>query len=190
MTTPRGYTPLLQPLSAQAELAALVEVLTAAIGRNLVGIYASDASASPSTILLVVIERPLRRDTRFAMLQTLLRHSSPSAPVTAFVVRRGDLAAPEPPTPLELLFDESRRDQLVRSVQGTAWLKWPELPTKIADLTTIIERLRRAGRTLAGAPFASLIRADAAAPPAPATTTTHPPAPSTHGDQQLTLEEK
>lgn len=177
------------PLGLHTQTADLVDMLATFLGNNLAGVYTVATPTSTSgevrgLTLLVVLQRSLRLDARLALLQTLLRHSTTAWPVAAFFVRASDIAAGQPPTPLELHYDENRRAALALEVIGPRWLQWPELPTEMADLTKLMAALHQAGNTFKGTALAELV------PPSPALPEERQPAspPEPDAGEQLSLD--
>ncbi|HEY8836078.1 MAG TPA: hypothetical protein VIO16_00040, partial [Dehalococcoidia bacterium] len=132
---------------------ALIDVISALLGANLLGIYAygpSAPSAEPTTrALLVVTARDLLRDTRYALTQTFLRHSREAEPLEVLVVRQADLVA-QPSVLVQFHYTEAEREQLAAQVGSIAWLSWTDGSTGSVDRAELIGHLQQTGRTITG----------------------------------------
>ena len=145
---------------------ALIDVISALLGANLLGIYAYEPapSAEPTTrALLVVTARDLLRDTRYALTQTFLRHSREAEPLEVLVVRQADLVA-QPSVLVQLHYTEAEREQLAAQVESIAWLSRTDGLAGSVDRAEFIACLQHTGRTIAGRPLPELL-GDAAPQP-------------------------
>jgi hypothetical protein len=98
---------------------ALIDVISALLGANLLGIYAYEpapAAEPATTALLIVTVRDLFRDTKYGLAQTFLRHSSEAEPLEAPVVREADLVA-QPSVLVQLHYTEAEREQRLPSCE-------------------------------------------------------------------------
>lgn len=147
------------PRAVRAQVEGLTEIVGALLGANLVGVYLHGSlamgcfnPARSDVDLLVVSERPLPRDTKLGLVQTLLARSRHPSPIEISVLARADLLPWRHPTPYQLHCSEEWRARLAADVAGRGWLQWPEAPRTDPDLAAHIVVARRRGVVLSGPP--------------------------------------
>src|SRR5579875_225223 len=127
---PRGWRNA--PAPAKRQIAGLVDIVPLLLGRNLLGIYLYGSLARGCLYpargdldLLIVVERPLRRDDKLGLAQATLVRSNTPYPLDVLVVARVDLSPWQYPVPCQLRICEERRAQLATATSGPGWLAWP-----------------------------------------------------------------
>jgi predicted nucleotidyltransferase len=160
---PRGWRNA--PAPAKRQIAGLVESVQALLGRALQAIYLYGSlargcfyPARSDLDLLIVVERPLRRDYKLGLAQAALTRSNAPYPLDVLVVARGDLVPWRYPVPCQLRICEERRARLAAATAGIGWLAWPEGAEEISRIAAIeIASTRGHGITLHGPPPGELL---------------------------------
>jgi hypothetical protein len=186
---PMPYTNLAAyPPTIRAQLTDLLDVLTALLGQNLAGVYATPLAPTadtPALRLLVVTARDILRDTKLGLVQALLRRSTHPTALELLVVRHADLVASQPALLIQLHFAEGTRPQFTADTTSLLWLRWPDGPSGSVDRATLLAQLEPHPLTLVGVPLASL-QSTTTPTPTPAPVPEPRPEPWPH-DQQLRL---
>jgi hypothetical protein len=151
------------PTTVADQLTALVDILAALLGQNLVGVYVANASPVDTRCLLVVTHRDLLRDRKYGLVQAFLRRSGQPALLELLVVRQADLAVEHPAVLVQLHYNEDLREHLATAVGSPAWLRWVDGPMGAVDRGTLLARLQ-GHHTVLGPPLARLTATEGAAP--------------------------
>jgi streptomycin 3"-adenylyltransferase len=153
------------PAPVRRQIGSLLESLRDLLGRNLVAVYLhgslanGDFRAGSSDIdLLVLTDKPLLRDTKLGLAQTLLERSGKPSPLELSVLAREDFTPWRHPAPYQFHYSEQWRARLTDDSASTGWLVWPDGEAGTdRDLAAHIAMARAHGVALIGPPCAELL---------------------------------
>jgi streptomycin 3"-adenylyltransferase len=148
------------PDEVRAQVERLVVLLRAHVGDDLAGIYLHGSlsmgcfnPARSDLDLLAVSERPMSLSTKWRVAQVLLRLSGAPSPIEISFLHRGQLSPWTHPTPFDLHYGESHRDQYERDLGSGAWKDWNRQVQRDEDLAGHVKVARCRGVCLWGAPI-------------------------------------
>lgn len=155
------------PAAVRRQIDGLLDSFGALLGGNLLAVYLHGSLAaggfqpqSSDVDLLVVVARPLLRDTKLGLAQTLLERSGAPSPIELSVLARADLEPWRQPAPYQFHFSEAWRARFVADTAATDWLRWPDGVTGTdRDLALHVAMTCAHGIALVGAPPAELLPA-------------------------------
>jgi predicted nucleotidyltransferase len=162
---PLPGVPRRTPAAVRRQIEGLIDSLGALLGDNLRAVYlhgslaAGGFQAKSSDIdLLVVVERPLLRDRKLGLAQTLLERSGIPAPIELSVLARDDVQPWRHPAPYQFHYSEGWCARIQADTAATAWLGWPDGAAGVdRDLALHLAMARTSGVALLGPPPADLL---------------------------------
>jgi hypothetical protein len=119
-----------------------MDLVSALLGQNLIGVYEANADVEDARLLLVLTQRDLLRDRNYGLVHTFLRRSGQPAALEALVVRQADVVVEHASVLVQLHYTEGLREQLIGEVGSIAWLTWVDGPAGAVDRGTLLSRLQ------------------------------------------------
>jgi streptomycin 3"-adenylyltransferase len=145
------------PPDVRAQVERLVVLLRAHVGDDLVGIYLHGSLAMgcfnpvrSDIDLLVVSEHPMPLSTKWRVAQVLLRLSGAPSPIEISFLNRAQLDPWTHPTPFDLHYGESHREQFEHDLRSGRWKDWNRQVGRDEDLAGHVKVARCRGVCLWG----------------------------------------
>jgi streptomycin 3"-adenylyltransferase len=153
--TQHGWVDASSDVRAQVER--LVVLLRAHVGDDLVGIYLHGSLAmgcfNPARAdidLIVLTEHPMSLSTKWRVAQVLLRLSGAPSPIEITFLHRADVDPWTHPTPFDLRYGESQREQYEHDLRSGGWKDWNRRALRDGGLAAQVKLARSRGVCLWG----------------------------------------